>query len=291
VFEAAGRQVVVDAGTRTVSFDGAVLAEAQGVADAVEMRGYLFVLQGDGVVHVYALPETGTDGVATHVQRFEHLGRQTSTIIVAPRVERVLLLAAGSTEIMGLKVHPQDVIDAGDVDTPAYTDHARYMEYLRHDAADPDGPVDEPRAMAVGPDSMALATDRELLDIFYLDRSYRVLSRSPLPEVVARVESIVHAGEGWVLVGLDASAEPVVMAADSIDGTWTDLGAGVLDAALAGEDGPIAWLPGRLVVQDGRVQLAIRGERGAVASWPVGANELAEGVVGVRWLDASDDDR
>ncbi len=285
VFEAAGRRVVVDAGDRTVSFDGATLTEARHVADAVEMRGYLFVLQTDGVVHVYDLPDPETDGVATHVQRFEHLGRGTRTIIVAPRVERVLLLAAGSTEVMGMKVHEQDAIDSGEAKDPTYTDHARYMEFLRHDPADPTGPVDEPRTLAVSPETMALVTNRELLDIFYLDRSYRVLSRSPLPQGVARVDAIVHDGERWILAGLSATAEPVLMAADSVGGQWGDLGVEALDGALAEESGPIAWVPGQFVVEDGAVRLAIRGERGAVASWPVGAERLTSETVEVRWLD------
>lgn len=281
VFTAAGRTVLVDSGRRTVSFDGVELGEASGVVGAVELEGYLFVAQRDGVLLVYELPSPETDGAATLAQRIENLGRGVRAVIVSEEVERVMLLAAGTTEIFGLKVHARDVIDDGTVEAPVYFDHARYLDFIR----DEDGRPDEARAMGVSPTALMLATDKELLDLFYLNRSYAVTTRSPLPEGVARVDSIVHDGARWIVAGLGDTAEPVLMVGGAIDGGWGDLGVDAIDDALAGEDGPIAWLPGGFTVEDGRVHLAIRGERGAVVSWSVGIDALEAGVIAVRWLD------
>lgn len=284
VFTALDRTVLVDAGTRTVMFDGAELAGASRVVGAVEMRGYLFVAQRDGVVLVYELPSPATDGVPTLVQRIENLGRDIRAIVVSEETERVMLLAAGTTEIFGINVFEQEVIDDGTVEDPAYFDHARYLEFIR----DEDGQPDDARAMAVSPTALALATDRELLDLFYLNRSYAVTSRSPLPDGVTRVDAIVHDGTRWILAGLSDAAEPVLMVADALDGAWADLGLMVVDHALKGKDGPIAWLPGGFAVEDGRVHLAIKGERGAVVSWPVGMEELTNAAVEVRWLGSAE---
>jgi|GEM_PF-6088670 len=281
LFTAAGRTVLVDAGTRTVVFDGAKLGKASGVVGAVELRGYLFVAQRDGVVLVYELPSPETDGKPTMVQRIENLGRGIRAVVVSEEVERVMLLAADTTEIFGIRIHEQEVIDDGTVEEPAFFDHARYLDYIR----DEEGKPDDARTMAVSPTALLLATDQELLDLFYLNRSYAVTSRSPLPDGVARVDAIVYSGTRWILTGLSNSAEPVLMATDAIDGEWADLGVMALDHALKGEDGPIAWLPGGFTVEGDRVHLAIRGERGAVVSWPVVAEALTHEAVEVRWLD------
>lgn len=285
VFEAAGRQVVIDASTRTMSFDGASLAEASSVADATVMENYLFVARRGGEVLVYELPAPETDGVPALVQRLEGLGRDARSITSAADVGRVLLLSAGTTEIFGIRIHDRDVIDGGEVDDPAYVDHARFLDFIR----DEDGNADEPRAMAVGPRTLALATDKEVLELVYPDRSYNVVTRAPLPEGVARIDAIAYTGSHWVFTGLSDTADPVLMAAAGVAGPWSDLGVLVVDQALKGKDGPIAWLPGGFTVEDGRVHLAIRGERGAVASWPASLLELTNAAVEVRWLGGAGD--
>lgn len=281
VFEAAGCRVVVDAGTRTVSVDGADLGEARRVVDASVLEGYLFVAQRDGVVLVYELPEPQTDGVPALVQTLDNLGRELRSIVTATDAGRVLLLSAGTTEIFGVLVHDRELVDTGEVDAPAYVDHARYLDFIRDDA----GRAADARTMAPGGQRLVLVTDTELLGLVHLDRSYRVETRVALPDGVARADAIVHDGTRWILAGLSDGAEPVLMAADAIDGAWADLGVMVLDHALKGKDGPIAWLPGGFAVEGDRVCLAIRGERGAVVSWPAGAGRLTHAAVEVRWLD------
>ncbi len=280
VFEAAHRSVVIDAGSRTIHFDGSPLADAAQVVDAAELEGYLLVAQRDGVVLVYELPAPEVDGVPTLVQRIENLGHDIRAIIVSIDTGRALLLSAGTTELFGLRIHERDVIDRGDVKEPAYFGHARFLDFLRDDASN----TQQPRAFAIGAQVMALATDKELLEIFYLDRSYRVLDRTPLPDGLARVDAITHTGAHWVLAGLDTQAEPVLMASDKIAGPWSDLGVSTLDAVLAADDDPIAWLPGGFTVSDRRVELAIRGERGAVASWPLSTKHLTSESLEIRWL-------
>src|SRR5690606_4175852 len=133
------------------------------------------------------------------VQRIASLGRELVDIDVVAEPPRVLVLAAGSTEIFGLRFHDAADLDAGLVDAPAYVDHARYMEYVRDAGAQDDGgggggrdggggdsggggglgAIDTPRLFAVGPQSLALVTQRHVLELFHLDRSYRELSRTP----------------------------------------------------------------------------------------------------------------
>ncbi len=281
VFEAAGGRVIIDASTRTIRFDGAALAGASGVVDATVMEDYLFVAQRGGEVLVYELPDPETGGVPALVQRIEGLGRDARAIAAAADAGRVLLLSAGTTEIFGIRIHDRDLFDAGEVDDPVYVDHARFLDFIR----DEDGHADEPGAMAVGGETLALATDKEVLELIYPDRSYRVAARAPLPDGVARVESIAYTGSHWVIAGLSESADPVLVAAAGVAGPWSDLGVRVVDHALKGKEGPIAWLPGGFTVEGGRAHLAIRGERGAVVSWPVGAEELTPAMVEVRWLD------
>lgn len=281
VFEAGGRGVVIDASTRTISVDGAELSEARSVADATVLDRYLFVAQREGVVLVYELPDPMTDGVPVLVQTLDNLGRELRAVVTAEDAGRVLLLSAGTTEIFGIRVHDRELIDDGDVDVVAYVDHARYLDFIR----DEDGTAGDARTMAIGPQTLALVTDTELLELAYLDRSYTVATRVPLPDGVARIDAVASAGSHWVIAGLNKTADPVLMVAAEIAGPWTDLGVLVVDHALRGKDGPTAWLPGGFTVADGRVSLAIRGERGAVASWPASLMELTNAAVEVRWLD------
>ncbi|MFI4883102.1 MAG: hypothetical protein ACIAQU_11015, partial [Phycisphaerales bacterium JB064] len=282
VFEAAGRTVIVDAARRIVLFDGAPLEGATQAVGAAEFGGRLFIAQRDAAVLVYDLPAPETDGPPTLVQRVEHLGRELSDIIAVPEGDRVLALAAGSTEVFGISVHEQKLLDDGSVDEPAYVDHARFFEFLR----DEHGDTAVPRLLALGPQSLALVTDREILELFHLDRSYRVLGRTPLPEGVARVEGLVYTGSRWILAGLDTRAEPVLLITEKLGpwkgveelmrdaerkaagesggaeaegdaadpdtepSVWTDLGVATLDAALEIDGQPIAWLPARFTFSE-----------------------------------------
>lgn len=280
IFEAAHRTVLIDAGSSTVTVDAAQLPHATQVIDAVELSGYLIVAQRDGVILVYKLPDPKTDAEPTFEQRIDNLGGEIQDLLVAVDVGRVLMLSAASTEIFGFRIHEQDVIDMGHVQEPAYFDHARFLDFLR----DESGNTQTPRAFAVGAQRMALATDNEILEIFYLDRSYRVFDRAPLPEGIARIEAITHTGTHWLFAGLDSQAEPVLRASDNITGPWLDVGVQALDDALADEEGPIAWLPGGFTVTDHHVQLAIRGQRGAVASWSPSSRQLSTDTLNIRWL-------
>ena len=277
VFDAAGRTVIVDAGTRSVSFDGATLTDAGGVVGAVEHRGRLLVAQRDGVVLVYDLPNPGEDGIPVLTQRVEQLGRGVCDIVAVPEADRVLVLAAGSTEVFGLRFFDQELLDGGEVDQPAYVGHSRYFEFLRDD----EGKVDPAKLFALGPQTLALVTDTQIIELFHLDRSYRVLSRAAIPDGVARIESLVFTGSRWILAGLDSRAEPVLMSAEKTTESWADFGIKALDAALEIDHEPIAWLPGKFTLTDTHVALAIRGERGAVAKWPRSAERLTKGYLGI----------
>jgi len=280
VFEAGSGRVVVDASTRTIAFDGIPLADAQGVVGACLLRDRLIVAQHNGVVLVYDLPDPMTDGPPTLVQRIENVGRGVRGVITAPLVERALVLASDSNEILGIRLYDEELIDQGEVDEPAFVDHARFLDFLRFE----DGHTSTPQHMAVGPQRVGLVTDSEILDLFHLNRSYEVLNRSPWPAGVARVDSIAYTGSHWVLAGLDDRAEPVLMVAAETTGPWTDLGTSTIDEALAVDGGPIAWLPGRFTIEETRVMLAIRGERAAVASWPLSSEKLGSDDVEIQWL-------
>ena len=280
VFEAAGRSVVIDASKRTITFDAAALHEARGVVGACVSGGRLLVAQNDGVVLVYELPAPETDGVPTLVQRIEHLGRDVRSIVDAPLAQRAIVLASGSTEVFGVRFYDQELIDLGEVDEPAYVDHARFFEFVRDERGNTPALLD----LAVGPQVLVLVTERELIELFHLDRSYRVLRRSPWPEGVGRIESLAYADGCWVLSGLDAAAEPVLKTSTEIQGPWTDLGLSVVDAALAVDGEPIAWLPGELTTSGAEFHLAIRGEKAAVVNWPASSKTLSADSLGVRWL-------
>ena len=285
VFTAQDGRVVVDASTRTVAFDGITLVEARGVVGACVLRDYLVVAQRDGVVLVYELPDPMTDGPPMLAQRIENVGRDVRDVITAPLVERAIVLAAGSTEVFGIKFYEEELIVDGEVDEPAFIDHARFLDFLR----DGDGQMAIPTLLAVGTERLALVTDSEILEVFHLDRSYRELSRADWPAGVVRIKSILYTGTHWLLTGLDARAEPVLLKSETTAGPWSDFGAATVDDALAGEDGPIAWLPGGFTLANGEVWLAIRGERAAVASWPGSSESLTEEAVSIRWLSEASD--
>lgn len=281
VIETAMGEVVIDAARRTARLDGRLLEEASGVVDAAWIEGLLMVAQSHGAVLVYEPAADGTDAPPTLVQTIEGLGKDARAIVVDEAFGRAMLLSAGTTEVFGIRVYPAKTREENGLTDRAYVDHARYMEYLRGEQ----GHAADARAMDVGPQVLGLATDREVLGLFHPDRSYRVVSRTPLPEGLARVESLAYTGTRWVLAGLDARAHAVVVSAPALTGPWTDLGAGAIDRALAEGGEPLAWLPGGLSVADGRVRLAVRGERGALVSWPASSESLDEASVAVRWLD------
>lgn len=280
VLDLEGRLVIVDASTRTVTFQGIPLAEAQGAVAAGVLRGRLLVALRDGVVLLYDLPAPETDGPPVLAQRIEGLGRDVRTMVCDPLIERAMVLAAGSTEIFGIDIYDQKLFDEGEVDQPAYVDHARFLEVLREG----EGGAQPGLRLAVGPQKIALVKPGEILELFHLNRGYEVLQRSPWPEGVARIESIAYTGSRWILAGLDGMAEPVLLSAPGTEGPWTDLGSGALDEALAGDGGPIAWLPGGLTITDEAVSMAIRGERPAVARWPLSSDELQSKAIEIRWL-------
>jgi len=213
-------------------------------------------------------------------QGVEQLGRELVDIVLVPEAQRVLVLAAGSTEIFGLRLFEEELIGEGEVDEPAYTGHARFMEFLRAG----DGSVHPPRLFAAGPNSLALVTDKEVIELFHLDRSYRVLGRSPIPQGVARIDAMVHAGSRWIASGLNEKAEPVVLWAEELAGAWRDMDVDAIDAALEVDGERIAWLPGRFSVTDEHVAMAVRGERGAVVRWPVESVALEADAIEVTWL-------
>ncbi|MGD1915820.1 MAG: hypothetical protein ACFCBV_06510 [Phycisphaerales bacterium] len=281
VFTAQGGRVVVDASTRTVSFDGLTLAEARGVIGACVLRDRLVVAQRDGLVLIYDLPDPMTDGPPVLAQRIENVGRDVRDVITAPLVERALVLAAGSNEVFGINLYDENLIVEGEVDEPAFVDHARFFDFLR----DGDGQAATPILLALGPQRLALVTESQILEVFHLNRSYQELSRTDWPAGVARIKSIAYTGSRWLLAGLDERAEPVLLQAETTSGPWSDFGIAALDEALAGEDGPIAWLPGGFTITDGEVWLAIRGERAAVASWALSAEVVTEPAITVQWLN------
>lgn len=331
LFEAAGRPVLL-AGDGTVSFGGSALTvEGQPVrraVGAVEMGGHLLVAVRDGAMLVFELPgggDGGGDGGGGPrlVQVLDGLGRDLVSMGVDRRLGRVLVLASGTAEVFGVLLHPEDAWRQGDPTRRAYVDHARFLDMLGEagDGRDAAGQKPAPRTMAVGPATLLLATDGGLFELLHANRGYAVLARAALPEGVARVESLAFVplagrtlrefdadaqGEPpldesglprgrWLLAGLDHQAECVLLVAEHPGGPWTDLGVGVLDAALAssgrgegddaGNAAPIAWLPGAFTVDGGVATLCIRGERGAAASWPAHAATLEADALTIRWLD------
>lgn len=274
-------EVVIDAVRRTVSLNDHTLEQASGVADAAVLEGLLLVAQRDGVVLVYGPVSQDGDAPPPLVQKIEGLGNDLRAIVVSKDAQRAMVLSAGTTEIFGIVAYSAQVREENELTDHAFVDHARFMEFVR----DEQGQADEVRAMDVGAQVLGLATDKELLELFYPDRSYRVLSRTPLPEGLARVEALAYTGSRWVLVGFDSRAEAVAMTARSIAGPWQDIGVAVLDRALADGGEPIAWLPGGFDVTDGKIHLAIRGERAAIVSWPASSDSLDNATVDVRWLE------
>lgn len=281
VFESTCGRVIVDAGKRLVLLNGQPLPEATGVVGAVEFGKHLLVAQRDGVVLIYDVSDRDEAGLPRFVQRFEQLGRDVQDIVAVDETGRVLLLASGSTEILGIKFHEQKLLDEGEVSEPAYVDHARFLEFLR----DNDGEMDVPRLFALGPQSLALVTDREIIELFHFNRTYRILSRVAIPESIARVVDLVHTGSAWILTGLDNKAEPAVLTAKTTAGPWVDIGVAVLDAALEMDGVPIAWLPSRFTLEGPNIVLSIRGERGAVARWPASSDRLVGQDLQVEYID------
>ncbi|MEO1007011.1 MAG: hypothetical protein AAFX79_00415 [Planctomycetota bacterium] len=250
--------------------------------DAAEFGGLLLVAGRDGVVDVFR----PTDAGARRVHRVENLGRGLVRLAVADDVERVLALAADSLEIFGFIAPDPELTDEPEELDPIIVDHARFCDFLRGD----DGVAARPRTFALGQDYLVLATDDELLQLIYQDRSYRVHARHPLPDAIARVEDLAFTGSRWVLAGLDRTARPVLWTAPAVTEAWTDLGVDALDAALSAGGEPIAWLPGGLSVGDGSISLAIRGERPGIVGWPADAASVEPAELRVRWLDATESD-
>lgn len=280
IFTDAG-EIIIDAVRRTATLNGHTLEDAAGVVDAAVLEGRLLVALADGVVLVYLPPAMDSESPPRLVQRVDGLGRDVRAIIVSEEAGRAMLLSAGSAEIFGIRAHSDQTREVHDVADYAFVDHTRYLDFIRNDQ----GGHDEPRALDVGPEIVGMATDRELLELYYPDRSYRVVSRSPLPQGVARVEALAYTGARWVLAGYGPDAQTVVLSAPAISGPWRDIGVDAIDRALAQGEELIAWLPGRFGVAEGRVHLAIRGERGALVSWPASSATLDESSVKVRWLD------
>lgn len=326
LLEAIGAEILIDASGQ-VHVDGRRLAvEGQPVrraVGAVELGGHLLVAIRDGAILVF-VPSVNDD-LPRLVQVLDGLGRELRTIATDDRLGRAIVLAAGTTEIFGVHVHDEEVWREDDPTRRAFVDHARFLDMLRDEAAGEAEKAD-PRTFAIGPRSILLATDRGLLELLHLNRSYALLARAPLPPGVARIESLAFAadpgsvpeiesdgdggGEGvdprtitgrWILAGLSDEAECVLKWAEHPSGPWHDLGIATLDAALATKDEddnatPIAWLPGGFsnagLGRDGNattMTFCIRGERGAVASWPISATSLDSATPTIRWLDARDD--
>lgn len=310
LLEAIGEEILIDASGQ-VNVDGQRLAvEGQPVRraiGAVELGGHLLVAIRDGAILVFE--PSDTDDLPRLVQVLDGLGRELRAIAVDDRLGRAIVLAAGTTEIFGVHVHDESTWREDDPTRRAFVDHARFLDMLRDEDAG-EAEKSDPRTFAIGPRSLLLATDRGLLELLHLNRSYAVLARAPLPAGVARIESLTFAadpssGDGvdprtvtgrWLLAGLSDEAECVLKWAEHPAGPWNDLGVATLDAVLASEseDGgaaPIAWLPGGFSVSGGgdrdgsTTTLCIRGERGAAASWPINAKSLDSGTLAIRWLD------
>ncbi|MEQ8316223.1 MAG: hypothetical protein RIE77_10140 [Phycisphaerales bacterium] len=304
LFDAFGAEVLIDA-SGEVFFEGQRLAvEGQPVrraVGAVELGGHLLVAIRDGAILVFE--PSGTDDLPRLVQVLDGLGRELRAIEVDGRLGRAILLAAGTTELFGVHVHDEEVWREDDPTRRAFVDHARFLEVLRDDEGGETSAADA-RTFAIGPRSILLATDRGLLELLHLNRSYAVLARASLPEGVARIESLAFAPDAgnqdsvdprnatgrWLLAGLSSEAECVLKWAEHPAGPWQDLGVATLDAALAGESEPIAWLPGGFTVAEGVATLCIRGERGAAVSWDAGATSLNDKALTIRWLDDKDAD-
>lgn len=316
LLEAIGAEVLVDASGQ-VHVDGQRLdVEGQPVrraVGAVELDGHLLVAIRDGAILVFE-PSEG-DELPRLVQVLDGLGRELRSIAADDRLDRAIVLAAGTTEVFGVHVHDETVWREDDPTRRAFVDHARFLDMLRDETAGETEKAD-PRTFAIGPRSLLLATDRGLLELLHLNRSYALLARAPLPPGVARIESLAFAadpgsGDGvdprtikgrWLLAGLSDEAECVLKWAEHPAGPWQDLGVAALDGSLATPTGssneggdtdaregtPIAWLPGSFSIRDpdGKTMtLCIRGERGAAASWPIGATSLDSDSLTIRWLD------
>lgn len=273
--------MIIDAVSRSITVDGERLSDAKNVVGTVEFEDHLLVAQRDGVVLIYELASAEEGSLPKLVQRIDQLGRELADIVAVPETGRVLVLAAGSTEVFGIRFYEQRLLDEGEVDQPAFVNHARFFEFLRDDAGD----MATPRLFALGSQSLALVTDSEIIELFHFDRTYRVLSRNPIPQALARVEGLAFSGTAWIMTGLDKSAEPVLFTALTTSGPWSDMGVKVLDDALAADGEPIAWLPGRLAIQGSKMSLAIRGERGAVATWPASSDAITPQNVAVKFLE------
>ncbi|GIW74121.1 MAG: hypothetical protein KatS3mg103_0643 [Phycisphaerales bacterium] len=273
-----GHTVVIDASTARASIDGRWLHQPQGVVDGAAIAGLLCLVQRNGVALLFgeppAQPQTDDRPALELVQRLEGLGQGVAAVVADESIQRLYVLAAGSRELFAIALHAPDADRAGRC--------ARAGVHRPRPGAGHAGP--RPRAGArrrrrPGPGRRATNAWRwsprgRSWSCSTLDRSYRVLSRADLPDGLRRVESLAYTGSRWVLAGMDERAQPVLLNASSTAGPWQDLGAGVVDAALADQGQPEPWLPGGLQADGGTVHLTVRGGLAAVVRWPASSASL-----------------